>query len=113
MRKQTYTDFRMAEWGMAEQSPRIQAIMRRVLDELHPQALLTLKDARLEVMILPEAEYSAWVYFPVSASRFTTYKAKFEERWARPVKPTRAGHLIFRSPVEYVADHCCPGCKAT
>lgn len=93
----------MAEWGMAEQSPRIQRIVRRVLNELHPEALLILKDARLEVMVLPEAEYSAWVYFPVSVSRFLAYKSKMREQW----KPrlSRGGTCIsHNSPIEYSPD---------
>jgi hypothetical protein len=61
----TYTDFRMQEWRMGEQSRRIQTCVRKVLNELHPCALLFLKDPRFEVMVVPDHERTVWAYFPV------------------------------------------------
>jgi len=46
----------MQEWGMSEQSRRIQTSVRRVLSELDCDALLRLKDQRLEVKVLSEAD---------------------------------------------------------
>jgi hypothetical protein len=60
-----YVDFRMQEWGMDEQSRRMQTCVRNVLSELVAEATLLLKDPKLEVMVLPEAAHSVWAYFPV------------------------------------------------
>lgn len=46
----------MREWQMSEQPRRIQRCVRRVLTELDGEALLRLKDPRLEIMVLSEAE---------------------------------------------------------
>ena len=58
-------DFCMREWGMDEQSPRIQTCVRKVLNELEPAALLYLKDPRFEVVVLPELGTSIWAHFAV------------------------------------------------
>jgi hypothetical protein len=50
---ESYVDFRMREWGMLDQSPRLQSSVRKVLNELSAEGLLTLKDPKLEVMVLP------------------------------------------------------------
>jgi hypothetical protein len=59
-----YIDFRV-EWGIGEQPRRLQACLRNTLGELSAQALLILKDQQLEMMVLPEAGFRAWAYFPV------------------------------------------------
>jgi hypothetical protein len=51
-----YVDLRMQEWGMGEQSRRIRSSVRRVLNELTGEALLFLKDPRLEVKVLSDAD---------------------------------------------------------
>jgi hypothetical protein len=71
-RNNTYVDFRMKEWGIVEQSRRIQNSVRRVLSELVAEALMVLKDPRLEVIVLPESDWgmgSVWAYFPVHRRR--------------------------------------------
>ena len=60
-----YVDFRMREWGMVEQSRRIQTSVRRVLSELSAESLLRLKDPRLQVLISPFTVYDTWAYFPM------------------------------------------------
>jgi hypothetical protein len=58
--------FRMQEWQLGEQSPRLQASVRKVLSELHPEALLRLKDKRLEVRVAAGSwHHSVWAYFPI------------------------------------------------
>ena len=42
-KRDTYVDFLMHEWGMTEQSERIQTWMRRILGEIHVEALLDLR----------------------------------------------------------------------
>jgi hypothetical protein len=69
-----YVDVRMKEWGMDEQARRIQTSVRRVLSELDAEALLSLKDPRLEVVVMPDvglpgAELSVWASFPVHRRR--------------------------------------------
>jgi hypothetical protein len=59
-----YVDCLMEEWRAGEQPRRLQSCVRTILNELTAEALLVLKDPRLEVMILPDAPYSVWVYFP-------------------------------------------------
>jgi hypothetical protein len=63
--KNPYVDFRMKEWGMDEQPRRIQRSVRRVLGELSTDALLRLKDIRLEIAVLPAEDHSVWAYFPI------------------------------------------------
>jgi hypothetical protein len=55
----------MREWGMDEQSLRIQTCVCKVLNELEPAALLYLKDPRFEVVVLPELGTSIWAHFAV------------------------------------------------
>ena len=64
-----YVDARMNEWRMSEQPRRVRACVRRVMNELHATALLTLKDPRFEVRVLPEDVFSVWAYFPVHRRR--------------------------------------------
>ena len=56
MSEPSYVDFRMTEWGILDQSPRLQSSVRKVLNELSAEGLLTLKDSKLEVMVLPGPE---------------------------------------------------------
>jgi hypothetical protein len=60
-----HADFRMQEWGMGEQSRRIQRSVRRVLIELSTESLLRLKDPRLQVLVSPTTIYDTWAYFPM------------------------------------------------
>jgi hypothetical protein len=61
----TYADFRMREWGMDTQPRRAQSCVRRVLNELSAEALLRLKDQRLQVLVSPTTFYDTWAYFPM------------------------------------------------
>ncbi len=65
-----YVGLRMQEWGMGEQSRRIQSSVRRVLNELTGEALLFLKDPRLEVKVLSDADLQR-----VSGRRGLSYNA--------------------------------------
>lgn len=55
-----YVDIRMKEWGMGEQSRRIQSSVRRVLSALSAESLLCLKDPRLQVLISLTTIYDTW-----------------------------------------------------
>lgn len=83
----TCADLRMKEWGVCEQSRPFQASVRRVLSELHPEALLSLKDPKLEVRIVPDEGHSVWAYFPVHRRRWIA-------RELRPKPETRV-LLVF------------------
>jgi hypothetical protein len=56
---------------MAEQSPRLQTSVRKVLREVDPGALICLKDPRFEVMVAPapEEHFEVRAYFPVHRRR--------------------------------------------
>ena len=64
-----YVDFLMDKWQMRECSDRILGCLRRVLGELTSEALLALRDPKLEVMVMPEPGFSVWAYFPVHRKR--------------------------------------------
>src|ERR1700674_2595587 len=70
----TNVDCRMQEWGMNDRSPRLQTCVRKVLGELSADALLTLKDSKLEVTVQPEADHSVWAYFPIHRNRMISRK---------------------------------------
>jgi hypothetical protein len=76
-RATTYVDFLMAEWGIGERR-RLQTIVRKILTELCAEALLSLKDARLEVMILPDADFTVWAYFPIHRRRLIAKKLRLK-----------------------------------
>ena len=70
MRRNSYVNLLMAEWGIEQRSTKVQASMRRVLAELSAHAHLDLrKNPKLQVAVLPEAVYSVWAYFPVHRRR--------------------------------------------
>jgi hypothetical protein len=62
----------MKDWNMAEQSSRIQSCLRKVLAELSDGACRRLRDDKLEVKILPTADYGVWAYFPIHRRRWIT-----------------------------------------
>ncbi len=107
-----YVGLRMQEWGMGEQSRRIQSSVRRVLNELTGEALLFLKDPRLEVKVLSDADlqrvaedgglrtsdgwkghpslmigHSVWAYFPIGYIGRLLYP-----------KPETCALLVFSAP---------------
>lgn len=61
----SYVDLRMYEWGIAAQSSRVQRSVHRVLSELSCEALLRLRDRRLQVLISPTTIWDTWAYFPM------------------------------------------------
>lgn len=66
----SYVDLLMQEWRMGEASHLIQTCMRQVLRELDVEARLRLRnEPKLEVMVLPNAAYSVWPYFPIHRRR--------------------------------------------
>ena len=68
----SYADQLIREWAIPEQSP-ILASVRRVLNEMIAEAQLSLRDRRLEVMVLPKSTPgvwdSVWAFFPVHRRR--------------------------------------------
>jgi hypothetical protein len=67
MRRAPDIDVLITEWGIQKRSLKFRSCMRRVLGELSVEALLTLRDQRLQVAVLSEAPDSAWAYFPMDA----------------------------------------------
>lgn len=105
--KSSYVEFRMDEWGIGAQSRRAQRSVRRVLNELHPEALLRLKDARLEMMVLPEADFSVWGYFPVHRLRLIARKLnpKPETRVLLVLSITHFDRQPVRQSCDELRDH--------
>jgi hypothetical protein len=70
MRSNLYVDLLIAEWGIEKSSHGVQACMRRVLGELSAESQVFLrKNPKLQVVVLPEANFSAWAYFPIHRKR--------------------------------------------
>jgi hypothetical protein len=79
----SYVDLLMDEWSVTKQSPRIQASMRRVLNELDGECQVFLRrEPRLEVMFRPNGPHSVWAFFPIHKRRWIAkeYKPKSETR---------------------------------
>src|ERR1039457_3446524 len=91
-----YVDFRMHEWRMGEQSPRIQASVRKVLSELDPEALLSLKDPKLEVVVLPDDEHGVWASFPIHPRLPLCLPPADVMKALRFAPPTQHAHLDGR-----------------
>ncbi len=68
-RAPSYVDFLMDEWRMREYSGRVQGCVGLVLRELSGEALLALRDPKLEIIVMPEADFSVWAYFPIHRRR--------------------------------------------
>lgn len=92
-----YVDFRMQEWGMGEQSGRMQTCVHRVLKELQVTALIMLKDQRFEVLVLPNSwgQGFCYPYFPIYPQRRIV---KHVTSLGMPPKPETRVLLILTSP---------------
>ena len=91
---------------MDDQPRRIQSCVRKILNELSAEALLLLKDSRLEVMLRPEGDFSVWAYFPVHQRRLIA-KALRPKPQTRVLlfEPTKAAfELVGFSPIKAVLD---------
>jgi hypothetical protein len=82
---EAYVDLLMLEWRMGEASRRVQTCVRQVLRELDASAQLTLREPKLEVIVLPEALFSVWAYFPIHRRR----------RIAQQYKPKSATRVLL------------------
>jgi hypothetical protein len=83
MSRSFYVELLMAEWGMENCSPRLQACMRRVLGELGIEAQITLRNnPKLQVIVLPEAVHNVWACFPAHRKRWVVRHFKIK------LKPT-------------------------
>src|SRR5260370_10354272 len=103
----TDVDCRMQEWGMNDCSPRLQTCGRRVLGELPADALLTLKDSKLEVTVQPEADHSVWAYFPIHRNRMISRKLEPRPE-TRVLLVLGEGHFerdINKTLEEYLRNH--------
>jgi hypothetical protein len=70
MTSNSYVDLLVAEWGIEKHSQKLHGCVRRVLGELSAGVQLVLrKNPRLQVVVLPEAAFSVWAYFPVHRRR--------------------------------------------
>jgi hypothetical protein len=94
----------MHDWGMTEQSKRIQTWVRRILGELQVEALLALRrEPRLEVMVRRDASFSVWAYFPMHRKRLIAQQHG-------PKAETRVlllfGEKQFEKEAPKVSDRC-------
>ena len=86
----SYVDLLMQEWRIDERFPRIQSSVRKVLNELVGEALLSLRrEPRLEVRVLPQDGFSVWAYFPIHRKRVIGRQLA--------VKPQTRVLLVFRA----------------
>ena len=70
MKDTCYVDLLIAEWGVTDYSEKLRRCVRRVLAELCAGSQLVLRrNPKLQVVILPEATFSVWAYFPVHRNR--------------------------------------------
>jgi hypothetical protein len=70
MRSSSYVDLLIAEWEIDQRSVKVQACMRQVLGELSAESQLFLrKNPKLQTLVLPEADFSVWAYFPANQRR--------------------------------------------
>jgi len=73
----SYVESLIDEWRMRNCSRRVQTCVRRVLKELSAETLLFLRrELKLEVMVLAEADYSVWAYFPVNRRRLIAQRLR-------------------------------------
>lgn len=64
--EESYVDLLLQEWGISKRSRRLHDCLRRVLRELHPQALMVLRrEPKVEVICGSAADYAVWAYFPM------------------------------------------------
>jgi hypothetical protein len=105
--ERTLVDFRMQEWRMGEQSPRIQDSVRKVLSELDAEALMCLKDPRFEVMVLPGPDFSVWAYFPVHRRRCIARKVhpKARTRVLLVFSTAECGKIPVKLLKDQIRDH--------
>ena len=107
----SYADVLMQEWGMAEQSGRLQASFETVLSELTGEACLLLRDTRLEVAVLPRsitgAWDSVWAFFPIHRRRLVArrLKPKPETRILLVICPATAETEPSEAFEVYLRDH--------
>jgi hypothetical protein len=91
----------MNEWGIGKQCPRFQSSVRRVLSELDVEALVSLKDPRLEVVIMRDEGHSVWACFPIRARNYTRlcmgpdYRLLVAHKVLRRPKPETRVLLVF------------------
>jgi hypothetical protein len=102
MKRNSYIDLLMAEWGFDKQSPRLKARMSRVLGELVPEALGILRgNPKLQVEFVSADSFDIWAYFPVHRRRTIVRSLQVK------LKPmARVLLVIGHDPVErHIRDH--------
>jgi hypothetical protein len=104
--QRTYVDFRMDDWRMGEQSPRMQGVIRQALGELDAEALLLLKDQRLEVMVSEGTHLAAWAFFPIHRRRIVARELhpKPQTRILLVLSPSRFERLSSKELIGYLRD---------
>lgn len=87
--------WRIEEWGLTDQPEIIQAAVRKVLGELDGEALMYLKDRRLEVRVVRRYGLGpVWAYFPMHRGRI-----EYRELDPRPLPTTRVLLVISSDDV--------------
>ncbi len=101
-----YVGCRMAEWGMLEQPRRMQSSVSKVLNELSAEGLLTLKDSKLEVMVLPgPAGPTVWACPVCNRKAPFNLRPKPETRVLLLLNAARVEEKTFESDLRHQLGH--------
>jgi hypothetical protein len=80
----------MAEWGLTDHSEKLKKCVRRVLTELCTSSQLVLRrNPKLQVVVLSDAHFSVWAYFPVHHRRMVVRQFRIR------LNPTTRVLLVF------------------
>ncbi len=83
-------DLLTTEWGLKTHSPRLMICTRRVLSELTAETQLVLRrNPKLQVVVLSDAHFSVWAYFPVYQRRTVVRQLRIR------LNPTTRVLLVF------------------
>lgn len=102
-----YVDLLLREWEIPL-GGRVEDCFRRVLEEMQPEAQLSLRrEPRLQVVLHREAPNSVWAYFPVNKHRLIVRDLDIQ------LSPTARVLLLLRAEntesdqqfMEYLRDH--------
>jgi hypothetical protein len=75
----------IVRWLGVERAKSLRRLLRKVLGEVKPDALLALNDTRLQVIAQQDAYHSVWAYFPMHRKR----------RIARELKPRDSTRVLL------------------
>jgi hypothetical protein len=90
--KHRMSDHTLAWLGLETRSNRVRRCLKRVLDEMIPEAQLCLRDRRLQIEVIPQSwgMGEVWAYFPVHRRRMIAKQVS--------LKPTTRVLLVICKP---------------